>query len=120
MIESGFHFGAHSIDHPPYAILTLEEQLNQTQKSVAFLAERFNLKYAAFAFPHSDHGVSQQFFNHIYGSDDLDILFGTSGLRCESRPKHFQRFSMERTYNSAARIIAKEYGKAIIKPLLGL
>ncbi|MGZ3939328.1 MAG: polysaccharide deacetylase family protein, partial [Flavisolibacter sp.] len=65
LIDQGFTIGAHSIDHPHYSGLSLPEQLEQTIGSVKRIRETFGLDYGAFAFPHDDHGVSQEFFKTV-------------------------------------------------------
>jgi len=61
LIKSGFSIGAHSIDHPYYSALTLEEQLTQTLECVNFVRHNFKLDYGAFAFPHHDNFVSKKY-----------------------------------------------------------
>lgn len=65
LIDQGFAIGAHSVDHPYYSALSLAEQLEQTMVSVKQIREKFGLDYGAFAFPHNDAGVSQEFFKKI-------------------------------------------------------
>ena len=81
LIAKGFHFGAHSKDHPDYASLTLEEQLDQTQGSMRAVQELFSLDYGLFAFPFTDYGVSATFFEKIFQKGDgVDLTFGSAGL----------------------------------------
>ena len=115
LIESGFSIGAHSIDHPLYSSLTLEDQINQTIQSVKFVRDKFHLSYGAFAFPHSDHNVSREFFARIVDSGLVDVSFGTYGLMGESISNHLQRFSLEKPIDSAKNIIAFQYARKLIK-----
>src|SRR5262245_56748590 len=71
LIRMGFSIGAHSVDHPLYAELSLEEQLDQTRRSMRFVRERFGLGYGAFAFPHGDRDVSARFFDQL--SSEVDV-----------------------------------------------
>lgn len=106
LLRDGFAIGGHSVDHPFYGDLTLEEQLRQTRQSVEFVRERFGVNYRVFAFPHSDAGVSNEFFERVFGDGTIEASFGTAGLLRDIRPKHFQRFSMEKSNGSARRILA--------------
>jgi peptidoglycan/xylan/chitin deacetylase (PgdA/CDA1 family) len=97
LLQQGFAIGGHSIDHPYYSQLTLEEQLFQTRQSVDFLVQQFQLPYRAFAFPHTDAGVSRIFFNTLLeGPDPLDVIFGTGNQRRDFNPKILHRFNCER------------------------
>jgi peptidoglycan/xylan/chitin deacetylase (PgdA/CDA1 family) len=111
LISNGFTIGGHSIDHPLYANLSLDEQLRQTTESIRFVRDKFNLEYGAFAFPHSDNGVSRQYFDHIEKSGLVDISFGTSGMIEDCIPNHFQRFSLETPVQPAKYILAYQYAK---------
>ena len=46
----GFEIGAHSIDHPHYADLTLAEQVRQTEHCATDLKARFGLKASLLLF----------------------------------------------------------------------
>ncbi len=113
MITKGFAFGAHSIDHPLYASLSLKEQIYQTTESVRFVKERFNLHYGAFAFPHNDFNVSSDFFESIYNNGLLDISFGTGGMATDSCSNNFQRISFEKPLMPAEKILPVQYAKRI-------
>jgi peptidoglycan/xylan/chitin deacetylase (PgdA/CDA1 family) len=95
MIEDGFHFGAHTIDHPRFEKLTLREQVAQTVESTDFVRKRFNLDYAAFAFPFSDIGVSNAYFEHPLRKSSVQISFGTAGLIEDVRRDNLQRITAD-------------------------
>ncbi len=105
LLRDGFGIGAHSVDHPFYGDLPLEEQLRQTRESLRYLEEQFGVKQRAFAFPHSDAGVSRAFFDRL-AADGPVATFGTAGLLRDPRRGHFQRFSMEKNGGSARQIFA--------------
>lgn len=115
LIDDGFAIGAHSIDHPLYSDLSLEEQVKQTIDSVRFVRNKYNLCYGAFAFPHSDTGVSKQYFAQIEESGLVDISFGTAGMIGDSISYNFQRFSLEKPLMPANEIIALQIAKRFLR-----
>ena len=117
LIDRGFTIGAHSIDHPYYAALSLVEQLEQTLVSVKQIRENFGLDYGAFAFPHNDTGVSQEFFNNVRESGLIDITFGTGGMVDGGLRSHRQRISLEKPLLPAREIIAWQYARKLYKQL---
>jgi len=119
LIDRGFAIGAHSIDHPYYAALSLEEQLEQTIVSVKQIRENFGLDYGAFAFPHNDNGVSQEFFRKVQESGLIDITFGTGGMVDGGLLNHRQRISIEKPLLPAREIIAWQYMRKLYKQLQG-
>lgn len=119
LIKQGFYLGAHSHTHPEYRTVPLNEQLNQTFKSVDFLTEKFNLPYRWFAFPFTDEGVSRQFFEAIYKENNVQLSFGSAGLKHDSFPQHLQRFPIEGTLQSAEELIKTEYVYYLAKAPLG-
>jgi peptidoglycan/xylan/chitin deacetylase (PgdA/CDA1 family) len=116
LIEQGFHFGAHSIDHPLYADIDEQEQLRQAKQSIEEITASFNLDYRLFAFPFSDYGVSKRFFEQL--SDSVDLTFGTSGLKHDSCMFNKQRIPVESRNYTAQEIIYGEYLYYICKMLL--
>ena len=115
LIRDGFTIGAHSVDHPLYASLSLKDQLDQTMKSVAFIRERFRLKYGVFAFPHSDRGITGTFFEELHQSGLVELTFGTRGMIKDCVPNHLQRFSLEKPLLPAKRIIALQSGRKLFR-----
>lgn len=115
LIAKGFTIGAHSIDHSFYPALSLKDQLHQAVESVKEIREKFCLNYGAFAFPHSDSGVSGKFFKEFYNSGLVDISFGTGGMLDDSLRNHLQRFSLESPLMPAKNLIAIQYARKIYK-----
>jgi len=96
LMSQGFTVGAHSLDHPYYPELAIEEQIRQTRESLQAIAQVFELDYKVFAFPFGDDGVSGEFFSKIEAEGAADLLFGSSGfLKDEYHPLVIQRVSME-------------------------
>jgi peptidoglycan/xylan/chitin deacetylase (PgdA/CDA1 family) len=119
LISEGFTIGAHSVDHPPYCLLTLKDQLAQTRQSMRILRESFSLRYAAFAFPFFDNDVPRQFFEEIVEAGDLDVSFGSAGMLREAFPWHFQRFSVEQDSTSVTCSIHHQYVRSLFKKVVG-
>ena len=94
LIDQGFYFGGHSVDHPMFSDLTLEEQIHQTKQSVAYVVETFDLKYRAFAFPFTDYGVSKSFFNRIQAKGIVDLSFGCAGQKEDEGEKKLPAYSL--------------------------
>jgi hypothetical protein len=118
-LQQGFTIGSHSIDHPRYATLSVEEQLYQTRASLRWLAERFPLRYRAFAFPHSDAGVPMTFFRVLFDEGTLDVSFGTGGMLPHFFARNFSRFTMEKTLLPAESILAKQYARVLYRTMTG-
>ena len=119
LIRDGFTIGAHSVDHPRYSAISIEQQVRQTIDSVKYVRERFRLTYGVFAFPHSDDGVSREAFRRIADSGLVELSFGTSGLMNDSVPNHLQRFSLEKPLKPAHRILAFQYARRLSRLTAG-
>ena len=115
LLQSGFEIGGHSVDHPWYRDQPLAEQLRQTRESVDYVQQQFGLNYRAFAFPHSDAGVTPAFFERSFGDKSLEISFGTGGLVRNQWPRHFQRFSLEKTRLPARSVLAYQYARRAVQ-----
>jgi len=119
LIEKGFYFGGHSVSHPLYKNLSINDQLSQTFNSVDFVINKFNLKSKYFSFPFSDIDVSKDFFKKI--KKENIISFGSSGLKEEKNTTHFQRIPMEYESNySAKQIVRGELIFYLVKSVFGL
>ena len=117
--DQGFYFGGHSVDHPEYQYLELEQQLEQTNQSVASVMEKYKMKYGTFSFPFTDHKVSADFFNTIKKEKQIALTFGTAGLKKEKIPFHFQRIPFEVGNLTAREVLNGELLYYLIKGPLG-
>ena len=112
--NKGFTIGAHSVDHPCYHQISLEEQLRQTLESLDFVATTVNQKLRLFAFPFTDFNVSKEFF--IKMQPHVDLSFGTAGLKNDEIPYNYQRIEGEKSnLKSMEIILKKEHLKYIVK-----
>lgn len=102
--QDGFYIGAHSMDHPLYSDISLTEQINQTHRSLDFIQNQFHTDYRIFAFPFTEYGVSQQFFDVI----KANLLFGTAGMKNDPQTNVIHRIPMELKDKSAKEIIRNQ------------
>jgi len=117
LVKQGFSLGAHSASHPYYPLLTENEQIEETQKSLDFIHDQFGVKKALFSFPYTDFNISKSFFEQT--KDYIDISFGTANLKLDSIATNFQRIPMEvQKNNSAESILKNEYLFYILKMLI--
>lgn len=116
--QQGFTFGAHSLNHPYYSELTLNEQIEQTRNSLIWLEQELGLNYKAFSFPFTDDGVSSNLFSTIYSEKLVDISFGTAGIKVDKQPNHFQRLDCEIGNEKLKPYLVKEYLKYFFKILV--
>lgn len=109
----GFSIGAHSVDHPLFQSLPLPEQLRQAKESLMSIREAFAPAYALFAFPHSDLGISEEFFRAI--DSEIDLSFGTSGIMRDPIATNLQRINFERSLRPASSILARQHVRKILR-----
>lgn len=115
LIEMGFTIGAHSKNHPLYADISLQEQINQTKECIDWLVKKFHLDYKVFSFPFTDLHISKAFFNKIYNDKIIDFSFGTSGIKNDALSNNFQRLFFEIEKEKAVNYLLKEYFKYFLK-----
>lgn len=111
LVELGFTFGGHSVNHPRYSEISLEEQIDQTISSVEVLTHEFGLTYKVFAFPHTDRGITTGFYEKI--GDRIDATFGLPGLIPDLNPSNFQRIGVENGNYYVRRTIKYHYLRKI-------
>jgi peptidoglycan/xylan/chitin deacetylase (PgdA/CDA1 family) len=115
----GFNIGAHSINHPNYHDLSLNEQVLETEQSMQTIIDWVNPPVRFFAFPYSDIGVSRAFFDNIYRPDGIiDLSFGTSGIKKDQINRNIQRVPLENPFRPAQPRLLREYSLAVAKRLL--
>lgn len=117
LTKQGFLFGAHSLNHPKYSELDLNEQIRQTQESINFVKTKFNQPYKLFAFPFTDFGLSPELFNKFFNCENpiLDFSFASAGLKNDEFNKNIQRIPMEGIKASGRKIIKTEYLYFLLK-----
>jgi peptidoglycan/xylan/chitin deacetylase (PgdA/CDA1 family) len=113
MQRNGFTIGAHSIDHPNYALLTEEEQVRQTLQSCEYVKKTFDEEKAYFAFPFGNHGVKDTFFEKIYPA--VDFTFGIAALGTSHNGRHIERIDMESYGKNAALCVGRAYITRFLK-----
>ena len=115
LVRQGFHLGGHSMDHPMYGALDLEEQVRQTLESVDWVRLRWG-QAPAFAFPFTDDGVLPTFFEKIPADWRT---FGTAGFKLDEVERHWQRVPMERYSDPVGRVVPGILAAYWIKRLVG-
>jgi peptidoglycan/xylan/chitin deacetylase (PgdA/CDA1 family) len=93
--QRGFHIGAHSINHPYFQDITIEEQIKQVIVSCQYVNDLLGTDNCCFSFPHSDKGLSQQLFDQLTHSS-ISLLFGIQNQKMELQNKMLHRFNSER------------------------
>ncbi len=114
LLRQGFAVGAHSIDHPLYSELTLDEQLIQTRESMRWLSDHFHIKCRSFAFPYHANGVSLDFFRGIFAEGELKICFTTGGLTPHSFRYNLSRFTPELSDSTASETLSRAFCRSLI------
>lgn len=114
LLKQGFTIGAHSLNHPYYEDIPLQEQLNQTLDSLTALQQQFGIMDKLFAFPFTDYGVTNAFFEATQNEQKIDFSFGGAGFKHDVLPRHLQRLAMEQGA-TAKEIIGAEYLYYLLK-----
>lgn len=117
LIDDGFHFGAHSIDHPLYHQIGEEEQVRQSLESTRFVRSEFNLDYSVFSFPFTDYAVKRSYFEKT--SEYIDMSFGTAGQKTDDVPGNVQRIPFDMSGLSGEEILKAEMMYFVLKKPLG-
>ena len=76
LLTEGFHLGAHSIDHPLFRLLSIDEQIRQTEVSVNGLKHQFGLTQNLFAFPFTAAGVTDEYYESVRMMKLVDVFLG--------------------------------------------
>jgi peptidoglycan/xylan/chitin deacetylase (PgdA/CDA1 family) len=102
--KRGFTIGAHSMNHPYYHLLSVEEQVRQTIDSCNYVKELLRTEECHFSFPHSDAGISQSVINAI-NQQQTGLLFGIQNQKKELQNRILHRFNAERPETSVNALI---------------
>lgn len=114
--QEGFTFGAHSVNHPLYANISLKEQIRQTLESIQWIDRNLKEKHKAFSFPFHDIGVSKQFFIEI--KDKVAITFGSSAINLDEIKTNLQRLDMEKSGEYPCLFLFKKQVFFLLKKML--
>jgi len=117
--SEGFAIGAHSVDHPLYRELSLDEQIEQTSASCEYVRRTFAQSDCTFAFPFSDVGVSGAFFERVRDESIASALFGGQGYRVERFPEVVQRHSMEGREGSVEQLVRADHAMSLARRATG-
>lgn len=118
--SDGFVIGSHSFDHPEFNVLNEERMKSEIEQSFQFIESNFKTERRVFSFPFSDLGVPLSFFRYLANEANVEISFGTSGIKRDGAPRHLQRIPFElHGFKSAEAIIRSEYFYYLGKALFG-
>ena len=106
----GFEFGSHSIDHPHFEKLSLNEQLTQTLESARALKNKFPMPHRLFSFPFGQEHLSETALKVHIGTHEA--IFGTANMR-PAPINMYNRVWLEATTMPAREIIHGEYIREI-------
>ena len=115
--KQGFTFGAHSVNHPLYTSISLEEQVKQTKDSLQWITTNLQEKYRVFSFPFHDAGITKNFFEII--KEDVDLTFGTFGFKKDEITTNLHRLDMETATIKTKQFLVNEYAKIMAKKVIG-
>lgn len=115
LLEKGFTFGSHSLNHPLFKDLSFNQQKTQITESFSFLSKQFSLKNKFFSFPFSDDKVKNNLFKWMTEVEQCKLTFGISGLKKDASKFHLHRIQMENNFDSAEKIVKTEYLYYILK-----
>lgn len=119
MLNEGFEFGSHGIDHPLFALLKRKVTIDHIRSSVEGLRKKYGLDHKYFAFPFTDSGVEDGTIEHLFRNHIIDAGFGTAGLKDDKWPKYFQRVPMELLDKDARTTLRGEINRRRMRKLAG-
>lgn len=117
MISEGFYFGGHSIDHPPFIELSVDEQNYQIRESVDSIDSSYNLTYKIFAYPSNDRKLTLSMFD--VAESVYDLSFGVQGFQKDKVKNHLHRIQIEGSDMLPKHAMKYEYLQYMINILTG-
>ena len=119
MLEEGFEFGSHGIDHPLFALLKKKVTIDHIRSSVEGLRKQYALDHKYFAFPFTDSGVEDSTIDYLFKNHIIDAGFGTAGLKDDKWPRYFQRVPMELLDSDAKTTLRGEINRRRLRKMAG-
>ena len=118
--NDGFIIGSHSFNHAEFQHLSLEKMEDQVERSFRFLETNLNIKHRVFSFPFHDIDIQHSFFHYLRNEANVEVSFGTSGIKHDQAFGHIHRIPMELSgFSGAETIIRSEYFYYLGKSLFG-
>jgi peptidoglycan/xylan/chitin deacetylase (PgdA/CDA1 family) len=117
LISRGFRIGSHSLNHPYFKDIDLNEKKRQIKESFHYLEKELAIKDHYFSFPFSDALVESSFFNWLYKEANCKLSFDISGIKRDFSRYHLHRIPFEQGYTSTQAIVKKEYLYYIAKAM---
>lgn len=115
LLHKGYKIGSHSVDHPRFEDIGLEDQKAQIARSFAMLKDMFGIDERLFSFPFGDHGVGLALFDWMYGDGKCRMSFGVSGLKDDYCAHHIHRVPMDMCAGDPEQFIKSEYLYFVLK-----
>jgi len=109
--------GSHGTNHQWFKHLDQKAQERQIIESFEFMKKELQIQKHYFSFPFSDEGVSSDFFDWFSIDFQGDLSFGISGLKDDKTPYHLHRIPMEKSLESAEKIVKTEYLYYLLRKL---
>jgi peptidoglycan/xylan/chitin deacetylase (PgdA/CDA1 family) len=117
LTEKGFSIGSHSLNHPYFKDIDLNEKKRQIKESFNYLEKELNIKDFYFSYPFSDDSVESDFFIWLFNSADCKLSFGISGLKHDCSKYHVHRIPFEQGSTRVKEMVKGEYLYYIAKSL---
>ncbi len=117
LLAKGFDIGSHSLNHPYFKDIDINEKKRQINESFKFIEEEFKVKNSYFSFPFSDESVDTKFMDWMYEKANCKLTFGISGIKYDYTNLHLHRIPFEKNADSAQNILKNEYLYFITKSI---
>lgn len=118
LAAQGFYIGGHSVNHPYYNQISMDEQLFQTKSSIESIIKKLDLDYKIFSFPFTDLGVKKDFFESVYSDGIAEMTFGTAGIKKDEFDRNLQRIPMDNCLGNPQRFLQKNLIQYHLKKLI--
>lgn len=119
LLGQGFTIGSHSLSHPYFGDIGIDERKRQVRESFDYLAREFGIGAYYFSFPFSDAPADRAFMHWLHGEAQCRLSFGISGLKDDCTKFHLHRIPLERHARSARHTVKGAYLYSIALSLLG-
>ncbi|MDX9846534.1 MAG: polysaccharide deacetylase family protein [Tenuifilaceae bacterium] len=119
--NQGFTIGAHSLDHPNFCDISIDQQIFQVESSLKWICDNIPNQPNLFAFPFTNDGVSPQLYRYFIKENPhlLSLLFGTAGYKPATTARLIHRIPMEVENKWAKPIIKGEFFYYLAKRIVG-